>query len=118
MQLAAQESLQHERDIRDLQHQLEQVRLDRDEFSRAAETEKALVDDLRSQLDEARRDLDLVKGGEDAVNEALRREREKARNLQAVLQDFQAGWSSLAGSRILFTLISQGPRTTPGRQGL
>ncbi|XP_006463407.1 hypothetical protein AGABI2DRAFT_73535 [Agaricus bisporus var. bisporus H97] len=89
MQFAAHESLQHERDVRDLQHQLEQLKLDRDECSRAAETEKALVDDLKSQLDEARRDLDLVKGGEDAVNEALHREREKSRNLQAVLQDFQ-----------------------------
>lgn len=91
MQFAAHESLQHERDVRDLQHQLEQLKLDRDECSRAAETEKALVDDLKSQLDEARRDLDLVKGGEDAVNEALHREREKSRNLQAVLQDFQTG---------------------------
>lgn len=93
MQDIAQETLQHERDVRDLQNQLEQVRLDRDEWKRSAEKEKAVVEDLTTELDEVRRELDVVKGGEEVIHEELDKEREKARNLQAVLQDFQAGWS-------------------------
>lgn len=91
MQDVAQETLAHEREVRDLQNQLEQCRLDRDEWKRSAEKEKALVAEIRAEAEEMRRDIDIVKGGEDAISEELGKEREKARNLQSVLQDFQAG---------------------------
>ncbi|KAF9450621.1 hypothetical protein P691DRAFT_455038 [Macrolepiota fuliginosa MF-IS2] len=89
-QILAQETLQHERDVRDLQNQLEQCRLDRDEWKRSSEKERAVVDEMRAEFDGLRRETEILKGGEEAVEEALEKEREKVRNLQSVLQDFQA----------------------------
>ena len=51
MQDIAQETLAHEREVRDLQNQLEQCRLDRDEWKRSAEKEKALVAETRAEVD-------------------------------------------------------------------
>lgn len=91
MQISSQENLAHERELRDLQNQLEQTKLDRDEWKRSCEKERAVVEELKSEVEECKREVELLKGVEGALGEELEKEREKARNLQAVLQDFQAG---------------------------
>ncbi|KAF5357234.1 hypothetical protein D9756_006642 [Leucocoprinus leucothites] len=90
MQVSAQESMHRERELRDLQNQLEQTRLDRDEWKRSCEKEKAVAEEVRVEYEEVRRTLEMLRGEEEGVVGELEREREKARNLQAVLQDFQA----------------------------
>ncbi|KXN92126.1 hypothetical protein AN958_09218 [Leucoagaricus sp. SymC.cos] len=90
MQVSAQESLYHEREVRDLQNQLEQTRLDKDEWKRSYEKEKAVVEELKVEIEEVRRESELLRGAEEGVVGELKKEREKARNLQDVLQDFQA----------------------------
>lgn len=91
MQVSAQETLHHEREVRDLQNQLEQTRLDRDEWKRSWEKERALSEELRTDVEEFRREAEVLRGEEEGIVGELEREKEKARNLQAVLQDFQAG---------------------------
>jgi len=70
---------------------LEQTRLDRDEWKRSCERESAIVEEARVECGEVRRELEVVRGEGEGAIEQLRREKEKARNLQSVLQDFQAG---------------------------
>jgi chromosome segregation ATPase len=95
MQVSAQDSMHHEREVRELQNQLEQTRLDRDEWKRSYEKERALGEEMEVEVEEMRREIGLLKGAEEGVVGELEREREKARNLQGVLQDFQAGGCSL-----------------------
>jgi len=70
---------------------LEQTRLERDEWKRSCERETAVVEEVRVECLEIRRELEMVRGEEESTVERLEKEREKARNLQSVLQDFQAG---------------------------
>lgn len=91
IQISAQENLHHEREVRDLQNQLEQTRLERDEWKRSCERETAVVEEVRVECLEIRRELEMVRSEEESTVERLEKEREKARNLQSVLQDFQAG---------------------------
>ncbi|KAJ3555612.1 hypothetical protein NP233_g12167 [Leucocoprinus birnbaumii] len=71
MSVNTQETMHNERQVRDLQNQLEETKLDRDEWVRRCEEEKVV------------REREGLEG-------ELEREREKARNLGVVLQDFQA----------------------------
>jgi len=70
---------------------LEQTRLERDEWKRSCERETAVVEEVRVECLEIRRELEMVRSEEESTVERLEKEREKARNLQSVLQDFQAG---------------------------
>ena len=49
------------------------------------------MEEVRVECGEIRRELEMVRGEEESTVERLEKEREKARNLQSVLQDFQAG---------------------------
>lgn len=86
----AQENLVRERELREAQGELERCRLDRDEWERVALQEKAVVDDVKSNSQILRRDLELEKSARERVVAELEMEEEKATNLQSVLQDFQS----------------------------
>jgi hypothetical protein len=86
----AQESMVRERELRDMQGELERCRLDRGEWERAALQAKAVADDSRSSAEILRRDLELEKVARERTTTELEAEREKSTNLQSVLQDFQS----------------------------
>ena len=87
----AQEAYMRERELRETQAELEQCRMERDEWERLAMHEKALSEDSRTIADELRRDLELEREARERDVNLLVAEQEKAENLQSVLQDFQAG---------------------------
>ena len=88
-----QESLPREKELRDTQLDLESCRMERDDWKLSAEQEKAISEEARSTVESLRRELEME--GEGRAREAveLDLERERAENLQSVLQDFQAGKS-------------------------
>ena len=96
-----QESLQREKELRETQLDLERCRMERDDWKRSAEQEKALSEEARSTVESLRRELEME--GEGRAREAveLDLERERAENLQSVLQDFQAGKSCSRKSVII-----------------
>lgn len=49
------------------------------------------MEEVRVECGEVRRELEMIRGEGEGAIEQLKREKEKARNLQSVLQDFQAG---------------------------
>jgi hypothetical protein len=65
--------------------------MEKDEWERTALEDKAELDELRSNVIALQRDLDLERDGREADVSALEVERERAENLQSVLQDFQTG---------------------------
>jgi hypothetical protein len=79
-----------ERELRETQSELERYRIEQDEWERALMQERVLLNEARVSIDVLSRDLDIEQ-------EARRRdggigvERERANNLQSVLEDFQAG---------------------------
>jgi hypothetical protein len=91
LQENAQESFLHERELRETQGELERCRIERDEWERSCMQERVIADEARTTSETLRRDLELEsevwhrEAGELAI------EREKAANLQSVLEDFQAG---------------------------
>ena len=96
-----QESLQREKELRETQLDLERCRMERDDWKRSAEQEKAISEEARSTVESLRRDLEME--GEVRAREAveLDLERERSENLQSVLQDFQAGKSCSSNSVII-----------------
>lgn len=92
---SAHESLQRERELRETQLELERCRIERDEWERSALREQTVSEELRSTVDELRRDLQLLGAVKDKDAQELEHERQKTANLQSVLQDFQTGVSSL-----------------------
>ncbi|KAF9530184.1 hypothetical protein CPB83DRAFT_851128 [Crepidotus variabilis] len=90
LQDTADESLQRERELRDAQMELERCRMEREEWERSALREQTVSEELRTTVEEMRRDFELesVARANDMV--LLEQEREKSENLQSVLQDFQA----------------------------
>lgn len=49
------------------------------------------MEEVRVEFEEVGRELEMVRGEGEGAIEQLKREKEKASNLQSVLQDFQAG---------------------------
>ena len=88
-----QESLQREKELRETQVDLERCRMERDDWERSAEQEKALSEEARSTIESLRRELDLEGEARARETAELDLERERSENLQSVLQDFQAGKS-------------------------
>lgn len=88
-----QEGLERERELREA---LERCRMERDEWERAALGAEELADmrhelaDVRRELADARRELELEREGREKAVAGEAGERERAANLQAVLEDFQA----------------------------
>jgi len=91
LQENAQESLIRERELRETQTELERCRMERDEWERTALQEKTLSDDARSSLEAVKRDLELEKEARERLAGERDNEKERADNLQSVLQDFQTG---------------------------
>ena len=86
-----QESLQREKELRETQLDFERCRMERDDWERSAEQEKAISEETRSTVESLRRDLDLQVEARAKETAELNLERERSENLQSVLQDFQAG---------------------------
>ena len=87
----AQEVIVRERELREMQGELERVRIERDEWEQKALQEHIVADEAKSALELARRDLEIERDVRERDSAALLIEREKANNLQSVLEDFQAG---------------------------
>lgn len=80
-----------ERELREVQLELEQCRMDRDEWEREAMEDRVALDEARTSLENLRRDLEIEREARVSEHEELELEREKTSNLQSVLQDFQLG---------------------------
>ena len=91
LQENAQESQHRERELRDTQMELERCRMERDEWERSAMQEQVISEDAKTTVESLRRDLELESAARVREGAELERERERADNLQSVLQDFQAG---------------------------
>lgn len=94
LQENAQEAYQREREIRELQAELEQCRIDRDEWENKAMQAQVVTDEARLTVDTLRRDLEIEREAREREGAELHVEREKCNNLQSVLEDFQAGASA------------------------
>lgn len=88
---SAQESMLRERELRETQSELERCRIERDEWERALMQERVLLNEARVSIDALSRDLEIEQEGRRRDVVALEVERERATNLQSVLEDFQAG---------------------------
>ncbi|KAF9653715.1 hypothetical protein BDM02DRAFT_1653973 [Thelephora ganbajun] len=86
----AQESMLRERELRETQSELERYRIERDEWERALMQERVVLNEARVSIDALTRDLEIVQEMRQRDVEALEVERERASNLQSVLEDFQA----------------------------
>ncbi|KAI0074083.1 hypothetical protein K474DRAFT_1602144 [Panus rudis PR-1116 ss-1] len=90
LQDSAQESLQRERELRELQSELEECRIERDEWEQKALREHIAVEEAMSEVESLRRELDIERESRLQERADLETEREKSANLQSVLEDFQA----------------------------
>jgi len=91
LQENAQENLHRERELRETHLELERCRMERDEWERSAMQEQVVSEDAKTMIESLRRDLELETAARAREGAELEREREKAENLQSVLQDFQTG---------------------------
>ncbi|KAI0641545.1 hypothetical protein C8Q79DRAFT_991437 [Trametes meyenii] len=91
LQDSAQETFLRERELRELQAELEQCRVERDEWEQKALQEHISADEARMTADTLRRDLEVEREARHRAEGGLEVEREKCNNLQSVLEDFQAG---------------------------
>lgn len=114
----AQEVYLRERELREAQGELEQCRIERDEWERKALEEHVVADEARSALEEARRNLELERDAREQEDISLQIEREKADNLQSVLEDFQAGEYLPRRDIVHLVSHSKGPRIAAGSQRL
>ncbi|KAH8103026.1 hypothetical protein BXZ70DRAFT_927733 [Cristinia sonorae] len=85
----AQEAYQREREVRELQAELEQCRIDRDEWEHKAMQAQVVTEEARSTVETLRRDLEIEREAREREITELQIEREKCNNLQTVLEDFQ-----------------------------
>jgi hypothetical protein len=86
----AQEEFLRERELRELQAELESVRMERDEWEHKALQAHIVGDEAKTSLEAARRDLEIERDAREREYAAFLTEKEKASNLQSVLEDFQA----------------------------
>lgn len=79
-----------ERELRETQTELEQCRMERDEWEQKALQEHVSADEARTMLANLRRELEVERTAREMSAAELAVEREKCVNLQSVLEDFQA----------------------------
>lgn len=79
-----------QRELHELRSELEQRRLERDEWERAVLEERVAVENARAESASLRRDLELERQAREREAELCEHEKERAANLQSVLEDFQA----------------------------
>ncbi|KAI0701044.1 hypothetical protein BC835DRAFT_1324653 [Cytidiella melzeri] len=90
----AQEVFMRERELREMQGELERVRVERDEWEHKALQAHIAEDEAKSSVDAARRDLEIERDARERDIIAFLAEKEKVNNLQSVLEDFQAAKDS------------------------
>jgi hypothetical protein len=88
---SAHEAAAREREMLELQGELERCRIERDEWEQALLEERVVADEAKAGLASSRRELELENEARSKDNEELQLERERAENLQSVLEDFQSG---------------------------
>lgn len=86
-----QESLLKERELRETQSDLEQCRMERNEWEQIAMQEKVVADEAKTAVESFKRDLELEREARERDLAELEMQREQSSNLQSVLVDFQAG---------------------------
>ncbi|KDQ58354.1 hypothetical protein JAAARDRAFT_192938 [Jaapia argillacea MUCL 33604] len=86
----AQESMLRERELRELQSELERCRMERDEWEHVALQERVVTEEAKSRVESLKRDLEIEREAREMVANELEMEREKSNNLQSVLEDFQS----------------------------
>lgn len=91
LQDTAQEMLLKDRELHETQGELERCRMERDEWEQIAMREKMVVDEARTAEESMRRELEVEQEMRQREAGLLEMEREQSRNLQSVLEDFQAG---------------------------
>jgi len=89
LQESAQESFMRERELRETQNELEQCRVERDEWEQKALQEHVAADEARTTIGNLRRELDAERAAKEAAVNDLQSERDRCNNLQSVLEDFQ-----------------------------
>ncbi len=87
---SSQETFLRERELRELQAELEQCRIERDEWEQKALQEHVEADEARTTADSLRRDVEIEREAKRHAETHLEVEREKCVNLQSVLEDFQS----------------------------
>lgn len=91
LQESAQESFMRERELHETQAELEQCRVERDEWEQKAMQEHIAADEARMTMNNLRREVEVERTARELAAVELQAEREKCNNLQSVLEDFQAG---------------------------
>ncbi|KAF8591360.1 hypothetical protein K439DRAFT_1644318 [Ramaria rubella] len=86
----AHEAAVRDREVMEIQAELERCRMERDEWEHALLSEKVVSDETRVALASSRREFELEKEARAKEAEELGRERERSANLQSVLEDFQS----------------------------
>ena len=100
----AQESMLRERELRETQSELERCRIERDEWERALMQERVVLNEARVSIDILSRDFEIEQEARRRDVGALEMERERAINLQSVLEDFQAGGLSVFQGILLYLM--------------
>ncbi|TFK48971.1 hypothetical protein OE88DRAFT_1757967 [Heliocybe sulcata] len=90
LQETAQETMLRERELRELQSELERCRIEKDEWEHAALHERAFADEARVTIETLQRDIEIEREAREREAVELETERENATNLQSVLADFQS----------------------------
>ncbi|KAI0049213.1 hypothetical protein FA95DRAFT_1581896 [Auriscalpium vulgare] len=90
LQESTAEAAQRERELREAQAALERCRIERDEWEREALRARVLADEARAAEGGRGRELEQERAARERDARELEAEREKAGNLQSVLEDFQA----------------------------
>ena len=88
---SSQESVIRERELRELQVDLERCRIERDEWEREALESRVSIDEAKTAAENYKRDLEIEREAREREHAELEAEREKTVNLQSVLEDFQNG---------------------------
>lgn len=86
-----------ERALRDAQEDLERERIEKEEWEGEAMRERVRREEVLARLGSVEMELGMAKSDREVLREERDREAEAASNLHAVLQEFQAGMSPLAG---------------------
>ncbi|KAH7886880.1 hypothetical protein F5I97DRAFT_1870971 [Phlebopus sp. FC_14] len=86
----AQEAAARERQLRETVGELEQCRMDRDEWERTSMQDKMAAEEARSAIEALRRDLELEREARERQSRELETATKTSSNLQSVLEDFQA----------------------------
>jgi len=80
-----------EREVQELQLELERCRAERDEWENLTQEERMSGDEARTLVQSLRRELELERDERQKRELELQREKEMSANLQSVLEDFQSG---------------------------